>query len=206
MNRPIIHTAWIAPLALAVTTGSACAGITTFWNTKVAWFNAVGGAQKIDFVGNEEAQIIGFDWYIDYGITLGSFAHPEAASWVLHQSPATLDGWGANPATGLLFDEQVINFLTPQHAFAYDEWTNWGEDVTLKFYFQWQLIAAANCPATQFFESQVNFHGWVTDFAFDRVEFNNSDIVDAIYVVPSPGGLAVLAAIVGLCTGRRRAG
>ena len=205
MNRQAINAAWIASLATTVTTGSVCAGITTYWNTKDAWLAAAGGGQKIDFVGNEEAQIIGYDWYIDYGITLASFAHPEAASWVLHQSAATLDGWGANPATGLLFDEHVINFLSPQHAFAYDEWTSWQEDVTLKFYFQGQFIAAANCPATQFFQPQVNFHGWVTDFAFDRVEFNNSDIVDAIYVVPSPGGLAVLAAIVGLGTRRRRA-
>ena len=204
MNRHTINTVWIAPLALTIATGSASAGITTFWNTKDAWLAAAGGAQKIDFVGNENYQIIGYDWYIDYGITLASVAHPDAASWVLYQHQTTLDGWGSTAATGLISDEQVVNFLSPQHAFAYDEWTSWQEDVTLKFYLQGQFIAAANCPATQFFQPQVNFHGWVTDFAFDRVEFNNSDIVDAIYVVPSPGGLAVLAAIAGLGRRRRR--
>ena len=50
----------------------------------------------------------------------------------------------------------------------------------------------------------IRFHGWVTDFDFDRVVIEYGPYVDNIHVVPGPGAVMPLVCAVVLRRRRRR--
>ncbi len=187
MRREIaISTAMLAASAAAF--GS----VTTYFDDKAGWTGQAGPSTKLDFIGSENGQLIPFDWFSQYGITLASQYHPNAASWSLLVDPATLDGWSTSTATNSSTDTLAVNFWAPQHAFAYEEWAGWGEAVGVSFYLQGQLVATSFQSPPFFPGNAVHFYGWVTDFAFDRVVLSGSDRADNMYIVPGPGVISLL--------------
>lgn len=190
------HVAAISIAAFSMLTASdaASGSITTYFDNKPAWAAQAGSSTKLDFVGSENGQLVPFDWFNQYGITLASQYHPDAASWLFMMDAATLDGWSADVATSSSTDTLAVNFGTPQHAFAYEEWASWSEPIGLSFYLQGSLVATSFQSPPFFSGNAVHFYGWATDFAFDRVVLNNADSVDNMYIVPGPGALSLLPA------------
>ncbi len=190
-----------AVLSILLANAPAVASITTYFDEKAAWTAQAGPWTKLDFVGSENGQLIPFDWFSQYGITLASQYHPDAASWSLMMDPATLDGWSARAATGSSTDTLAVNYATPQHAFAYEEWAGWDEEIGVSFFLRGQLVATSFQSPPFFPGDAVHFYGWATDFAFDRVVLSGADRADNMYIVPGPG---VFSALPLLCVARRR--
>jgi hypothetical protein len=184
----------------------AAAGITTFFGDKQGWDAAAGASTKLDLVGEGFEQLIPFDWYQqELGITLASKWHPEAWSWVLLQTPGWADdGWGATtPGNGS--DPLAINFDSPQRAFGYDSLSYWLDGpVGLSFYLdgQWLATSYQNIPFGT--PPDIRFHGWVTDFDFDRVVIEYGQPVDNIHIVPGPSSVVAFACAVAFGHRRRR--
>ncbi|MFO0830085.1 MAG: hypothetical protein U0572_18230 [Phycisphaerales bacterium] len=183
---------------------STVAGIATFYDDKLGWEALAGSYAKIDFVGTGIGfEQVPYDNYIDLGITIGSVEKPQGCDWALMQQSWASDGWVAMTASGFTGDPFLINFLEPQHAFAHDEYGFYGEGVGVYFYLDGELVGSSFL-SPPFNQNGNHFFGWVTDFAFDRVVFDDSDPIDNMYVVPAPAALAPLLAASVLLLGARR--
>jgi hypothetical protein len=76
--------------------------------------------------------------------------------------------------------------------------------VGLSFYLdgQWLATSYQNIPFGT--PPDIRFHGWVTDFDFDRVVIEYGQPVDNIHIVPGPSSVVAFACAVAFGHRRRR--
>ncbi|MFO0830067.1 MAG: hypothetical protein U0572_18140 [Phycisphaerales bacterium] len=208
MRHLIIGT---ATSALAVITASrADPSVQTFFNDKAGWESASGvSTATIDFVSpTGQNLLVGAGYYAQLGVTLSDYYETPGLQWELFPGgPPSIDGWWGAPA-GFAINSPAFNFSGPRHAFGWDKFHYFDlfeTNVSVLFYSEGLLLGTYSVPEPPQTPDGMYFHGWVTDFSFDRVVLY-SDRADNIYfeVVPAPAGSLVVGIVALLGRSRRR--